>query len=365
MNTVFLSDFYCPTPPYQKSQSESFQWLQNAYRKYQKSEKNSDYSKILQKVGVSEKQIGRRGYFLEDFHREFSDSEIFSDRQRGIASRQDFYLRCTTNIFENLYGKRKFPDHLIHVSCTGYISPSPGQLLAARKSPDSVVTHSYHMGCYGAFPALRMGSGFLNSGLARRPDSVDVIHTELCTLHLNPEDPTLEQILVQTLFSDGVAAYKLSLDKPETGFEILCLDEYLIPDSDQAMSWSLAESGFVMSLSKNVPQLIADNLRSALEKWEKKSAHFKIQDLKKAVVAVHPGGPKIIDFVRDTLELNEEQIRFSRKVLFEKGNMSSATVPHIWNEVLMDASVPPGTPVVSMAFGPGLTLCLGLLRVVR
>jgi len=72
---------------------------------------------------------------------------------------------------------------------------------------------------------------------------------------------------------------------------------------------------------------------------------------------VHPGGPKIIDRVREVLELDEPQVRASRDVLHDFGNMSSATLPHIWMRLLADPAVPRGTLIPSLAFGPGLTVC--------
>jgi predicted naringenin-chalcone synthase len=49
-------------------------------------------------------------------------------------------------------------------------------------------------------------------------------------------------------------------------------------------------------------------------------------------------------------------------VLADCGNMSSATLPHIWKLLLEDPAVPPGTLIPSMAFGPGLTVCGAVLQ---
>ncbi len=77
---------------------------------------------------------------------------------------------------------------------------------------------------------------------------------------------------------------------------------------------------------------------------------------------MHPGGPRIIDRVREVLELTDAQVQTSRDVLFDCGNMSSATLPHIWQRLLEDRAVARGTPIVSLAFGPGLTMCGALLE---
>ncbi len=367
MSDIYLSDLECPRPDFEMSQKETFEWLKRAYLHYQSEARHSEstYEKLLGRVGVSPEQIGRRGYFLKDFQNpDLLNGVIFQEKSfQGISSRQKEFLEITKNIFGRIYEKRRIPEHLLHVSCTGYVSPSAAQLLAAEKSPQTVVTHSYHMGCYGAFPALRMAQGFLQVARSRGESiSADIVHTELCTLHLNPRDPTLEQILVQTLFADGAAAYRLSMERPELGFAVEHLSEILLPESEKAMSWDLTEIGFAMTLSKDVPSLIAQNIRTALEIWEGQSGMPLRSRLKDSIVAVHPGGPKIIDRVRENLELREDQVRFSRRILFEKGNMSSATIPHIWSEILKDSEVKSGTPVISMAFGPGLTVSLAAFR---
>lgn len=68
---------------------------------------------------------------------------------------------------------------------TGYLSPSAAQLLVVEKGwqQRTRVTHAYHMGCYAALPAIRIGSGFLTS-TTHLGYRVDIAHTEL--LHLAP-----------------------------------------------------------------------------------------------------------------------------------------------------------------------------------
>jgi alkylresorcinol/alkylpyrone synthase len=115
-----------------------------------------------------------------------------------------------------------------------------------------------------------------------------------------------------------------------------------------------------MTLSKRVPVFIRKNIKSFLTvlcdkvdinlEEEKENMHF----------AIHPGGPKIIDYVVAAVGISKDQARWSYDVLNRLGNMSSATVPHIFSEIINDPTIVPGTKVVAMAFGPGLT-ATGLL----
>ncbi len=81
-----------------------------------------------------------------------------------------------------------------------------------------------------------------------------------------------------------------------------------------------------------------------------------------AAFAIHPGGPRILDLVQDRLHLSDPQVACSRSVLLSRGNMSSATLPHIWQELLRGDTLGDGQAVISLAFGPGLTLCGAVLR---
>ena len=83
--------------------------------------------------------------------------------------------------------------------------------------------------------------------------------------------------------------------------------------------------------------------------------------MRKAIFATHPGGPKIIETIAQSLDLQEKQIEASQKILLTRGNMSSATLPHIWQEILKK-KVEDKTPIVSLAFGPGLSIFASLLQ---
>lgn len=357
------------------SQDDCLSWMASSYVHYQEKQNSSlaDYQKILKRVACSSRQINRRYFFLSDFESSLDGFKanpiVFRRREiAGTSVRQKFFQDVSNEVFEKLYEMATPPAYLIHVSCTGYGSPSAAQILAARKSPDTVVTHSYHMGCYGAFPALRMAMGFLStSQLYNAIDSkADIVHTELCTLHMCPKDPSVEQMVIHSLFADGVAAYTVGTQIPEKPYlQILAYREFLLPQTASAMEWSIGDQGMTMTLSKDVPSFIGAVLEQAFQKWEKETGIKILENISKAIFAVHPGGPKVIDSVKARLRLSEDQVRFSRDVLRSRGNMSSATVPHIWKSILDSGSVSDGTLLISMAFGPGLTLCLSLMRVHR
>jgi predicted naringenin-chalcone synthase len=279
---------------------------------------------------------------------------------RSAAIRNELFAGAVEAYFAHEYAsERDAPDDLIHVTCTGYVSPSGAQKLVAQRGwgGRTRVTHAYHMGCYAALPAVRIAAGFVASGSER----VDIVHTELCSLHLDPSDHRLEQLVVQSLFADGLIRYALTAADDGPGLLPLSACEVVLPDSADAMSWVGSEWGMQMTLARDVPERIAAELRGfVLELYRR--AGLELDALKRSVFAVHPGGPRIIDRVREVLELDPAQVQTSRDVLRDHGNMSSATLPHIWMRLLADPRVSRGTLIPSLAFGPGLTVAGTLLE---
>lgn len=294
------------------------------------------------------------------------DFEIHSGNYFGpkIEMRMEWFKRKMRYVFDKFYSDTPSkPENIIHVTCSGYSSPSLAQEAVIKRKWDTVqVTHSYHMGCYGAFPALRTGSCLLN--VSNENGRVDIIHTELLSAHLNLTEFSPSNTMICSLFADGFIGYSLyDLDsfindssiKEKKGLTILASHEVIIPDSLEDMSWDLGEYNFLMTLSKRVPVFIRKNIKSFMETLCSKVNIDFDESKSKMFFAIHPGGPKIIDYVVEELGLDVKQASWSYEILKRQGNMSSATIPHIFNEIVNDINIVSGTKIIGIAFGPGLT----------
>jgi predicted naringenin-chalcone synthase len=374
-------------PPHEVDQQESLDWLANLHGEAQSAleplssaEKGAFVArlrKVIGRVACGPTKIARRGHVVADVDKVDEKHKALYDTRNhphgaGTAIRTEIFAEIVAAYFEAEYAHETSPPgDLIHVTCTGYVSPSGAQRIVGRKGWGHItrVTHAYHMGCYAAFPAVRLAAGCLrvndvdaSSAADRR---VDIAHTELCTLHLDPGNHSLEQLVVQSLFADGFIRYSLREGEGEPGLRLLALSERILPDSAESMSWALSDTGMRMALATDVPQRIGAVLREFVLDLYRKAGLSIGGTLARTVFAVHPGGPKIIDAVRDVLELTDAQVQTSRDVLFDYGNMSSATLPHVWMRLLADPKIPGETPILSLAFGPGLTICGGLFQMVR
>jgi predicted naringenin-chalcone synthase len=368
MHDSFLTDFSILRPPYEGSQEELLHWLIKAHTEaeaMQSTNLSPTFSTELQnqlfKIGLGEGKPKKRGYHLRDFALERRDEmSIFHLKDNpcgeGQSARSAYFDSAVTAVFEELYPEgASFPDHLIHVTCTGYVSPSGAQKIAAlRGASATTITHAYHMGCYASLPALRMAQGYLHSPLCKR---VDIVHTELCTLHMNPAKHENDQLVGQALFADGFIKYSLTKQAGAPSFKIRALCEELLPDSTGQMRWICQDFGMLLSIAKEVPMTIAKQLPSFLERLAA-LADVSVADLlKEAFFAIHPGGPKIIELIARLLKLEKWQFEKSQWILENCGNMSSATLPHIWSRIPSKKAL-----VVSLAFGPGLTLSGGVFE---
>jgi predicted naringenin-chalcone synthase len=245
--------------------------------------------------------------------------------------------------------------HLVTVSCTGFRAPGVDlALIEGLGLPRGVQrTQVGYMGCHGALNGLRVARAYAEAEAGAR---VLLCAVELCSLHYHYGwDP--QKVVANALFADGAAAVVGARAEGESGdgWRVRASGSCVFPGCADAMTWTVGDHGFEMTLSKRVPGLIAESLRPWLEGWL--AGHgLKVREVPSW--AVHPGGPRILDAVAESLELTHEQTADARAVLARHGNMSSPTVLFILAQ-LRARRAP--RPCVAMAFGPGLAVEAALL----
>jgi predicted naringenin-chalcone synthase len=238
--------------------------------------------------------------------------------------------------------------HLVTVSCTGFMAPGvDADLIAGLElSPGVQRTHIGYMGCHGALNGLRVARAFAEAD----PNAVVLTcAVELCSLHYH-YGWDAGRIVANAIFADGAAAIVGRASDDHGAWRLIASGSCVFPDSRDAMTWIVGDHGFVMSLSKKVPGLIGANLKPWLDEWLSGSG-LTIADV--ASWAIHPGGPRILTAVEESINLPREKTADAWHVLTRFGNMSSPTVLFIL-ERLRQKQAP--RPCVALGFGPGLAV---------
>lgn len=266
----------------------------------------------------------------------------------GTAQRMQRYGEAAPELA--LKAIAKLPDisgvtHLVLASCTGFVAPGLDQVIARRIGLSPSVERSVigFMGCYAGITALRSAAHLVRSVPAAR---VLVIAVELCTLHMQ-QTGTIEALLAMSQFADGAAAALVA----GTG-EGIALGDGLsatLDQSEELITWNITDTGFAMHLSGAVPGRFGDALGDArlVESITGGKPTNQID-----AWAVHPGGRSVLDAVERGLGLPDDALATSREILRSFGNMSSATVMFVLEQMM--ATRP--KQGVALAFGPGLAL---------
>ncbi len=343
-------------------------WLRSALKRALGSDAGPELKRAL---GLYDRllragRIDARATCVDDYrHENWLEMTLYQDRADGalwhrppLEKRMAIYVTQADRWAQAAFARdERSPSYLIQVSCTGYRAPHAVQKLAVERgwNDRARILHIGHMGCYASVPAVAMAAKLVSGEDAQ----ASLLFAEACTLHLKPGAVSDEDVVVNSLFGDGAARVDVSPHAAAGCLALLDSTETIFSDSDGDMTWSLADSGFHMTLGRAVPArlraIVADFVDSFLAR-----SGLRRADVER--FAVHPGGPKIIDNVAEVLGLSAEQVRHSHEVLRERGNMSSSTLPHIWSRMKDDPTVAAGELIVSLAFGPGLTIVANLLR---
>ncbi len=247
-------------------------------------------------------------------------------------------------------------DVFVTASCTGYMMPSLEARLAPRlgTSPDVRRVPLTELGCSAGAASLGLASDLLASGRAR---TALVLSVELCSLCLQTTDLETMDVVGALLFGDGAAAVVVSADATR-GLEIVASRSLLWPNSLEELGMRLTPTGLRLGLSTALARLVRGHLRETVDEFLERHG-VALRDLR--FFAMHPGGPSILKAVAEALELVEGATRASWDVWHRCGNMSSATVFFVLDEIARTAPPKPGDLGLALAFGPGVSCELVLL----
>ena len=290
-----------------------------------------------------------------EFYPPTENLEPFPSLEKRMAMYREYAAPLSTSaIHRCLDGKLKATQitHLITVSCTGVSAPGLDlELVESLGLPVTTFRTSVNfMGCYAAVHALKLADVLISADPSAK---VLIVCTELCTLHFQQEQ-TIDNMLSSLLFADGSAAVLMTSDSdPAGGLTLRGFYSEIVPKGKGEMTWDLSSTGFQMTLSHYVADLIeadfAGLVRRALEKSglrQEEISHW----------CIHPGGKKILDTISKGLSLPGGRLDDSYETLKSYGNMSSPTILFVLQRMMARLEYGRSNRIFGAAFGPGLTM---------
>ncbi|KAL5214082.1 hypothetical protein ABZP36_003234 [Zizania latifolia] len=254
--------------------------------------------------------------------------------------------------------------HLVFCTTSGIDMPGCDyqlvKMLGLRPSVNRLMM--YQQGCYAGGTVLRVAKDLAENNRGAR---VLVVCSEITAMTFRgPSETHLDSMVGQALFGDGAAAVIVGSDPDEAVerplFQLVSASQTILPDSEGAINGHLREAGLTFHLLKDVPVFICKNIERALADA---FTPLGIDDWNSIFWVAHPGGPAILDQVEAKINLDKVRMSTTRHVLSEYGNMSSACVLFILDEMrkrsVEDGHTTTGEGLewgVLFGFGPGLTV---------
>ncbi len=240
-------------------------------------------------------------------------------------------------------------DAIVFVSCTGFLMPSLCSWLINQMGFSLSTTQIpvAQMGCAAGGHSINRALEFC---LANPGSNVLLVACEFCSLCYQPDDQEVGNLLSNGLFGDAIAAAVVRSDGG-SGLTLSRSASYIIPNTEDWISYVVKPTGFHFRLDKRVPatmQPIAPALREVVRRqgWDAGSLGLYI---------IHAGGPRILTDLARYLEVPEDSFKYSRDTLRSFGNIASAVVFDALRRAFEDGAVIDGVRSMIAGFGPGIT----------
>ncbi|KAI5405836.1 chalcone synthase isoform X1 [Lathyrus oleraceus] len=261
-------------------------------------------------------------------------------------------------------GSKSEITHLIFCSTSGVDMPGADYQLVKllNLNPSIKRFMLYHQGCFAGGTVLRLAKDLAENNAGAR---VLVVCSEITVVTFRgPNENHMDSLVGQALFGDGASSVIVGSNPDERTerplFYLVSASETILPNSEGAIEGHLREVGLTFHLKENVPELIGENIVKSLEE----AFHpLGITDWNSLFWVAHPGGPAILKRIEKTVGLNSEKLNATKHVLSEYGNMSSACVLFILDEMrrrsMKEGKLTTGEGLkwgVLYGFGPGLTM---------
>lgn len=250
-------------------------------------------------------------------------------------------------------------DHLFFVTVTGIAVPSIDtrviSALGMRKEIKR--TPIFGLGCVAGAAGTARAADYVR---AYPSEVAMLLSVELCSLTLQREDLSVANIIASGLFGDGAAAMLIGGNaRAATGPQVIATRSLVFPNTEGILGWEIVDSGFKIVLSSKLTDLVRANILDEVDSFLA-TQQIDRSDIRHWIA--HAGGPKVLETLEGALALPEAALARSWRSLQSVGNLSSASVMFVLDELIEDNAAAPGDYGLIIGMGPGFSVELVLLK---
>ena len=287
---------------------------------------------------------------------ESGEQLIAKHKKWGLRIGSEAVMRCL-----HAYGARPSDvDYLMVISSTGFLCPGLASYLVTECGMRAN-THRVDMlgmGCNAGINGLVPTSQWA----AANPGGVALmVCIEVCSAAY-VFDMTVRTGVVNSLFGDGAAAALVVADRGQSaadGPEIIDFECLMIPEAREEMRFDFEAGKFSFYLGWEIPYLIGEHIGTPVNRLLAR-AGLKRRDIKHWVI--HSGGKKVVDSIKYNIGINEHDVRHTRSILKDYGNLSSGSFLFSYQELQQEDAVRPGDWGMFITMGPGVSIETALVR---
>lgn len=258
-------------------------------------------------------------------------------------------------------------DYMLCVTSSGFMVPGLSSLFLRELGFDRKLLRAdvVGMGCNAGLNALNP----LVQWVKNHPGRVALLVCCEINSAMYFLDDTPRTGIVNSIFGDGAAAAVLtSYTENCAGVlpsgpvpSVVDFESYCIPEQWASMrfDWNDNAGKWSFYLDRDLPQIIGSNIRRPLERLLERN-ELDFSAIRHWVL--HTGGGAVIDSVSLGLGLDEHDVRHTRSVLRDYGNISSGSFLVSLQRLLTEGCASAGDYGVMVTMGPGAQIEAALLQ---
>lgn len=310
----------------------------------------------LDRVADLHKNVGVKKRFLALPLKEYAELKGFEDKNnKYIEVATELSSLAVKTVLKNIDMNPQDIDIIMCSTVTGLAVPSlDARVLNTMNFKSSIKRIPlFGLGCLGGMAGINRMADYLKA----YPQSAGILFcTELCTLTFQFDDFSVANWVSTGLFADGCGAvlmigdeHPLAQNKKIKKIKWVNGASDFYFNTERVMGWDFVDTGLKIVLGKEVPKVAKEKVSPFIIKFL--SDHkLGVQDL--SFYVAHPGGPKVLEGMEQGLGITSKDLHLSYSLLENYGNLSSASVLLILDEVFKNY-FKSGQKGLGTAMGPG------------